>query len=71
MASPCPQIDLLPEDLVYLGDTARYPYGPRLLEEVRGFAHQIARHPSSATTLLVVACNTAVAAALDERGPAS
>ena len=32
-------IDLLPaEDLVYLGDTGRYPYGPRPLDEVRDFA---------------------------------
>ena len=29
-------IDLLPgEDLVYIGDTGRYPYGPRPLDEVR------------------------------------
>ena len=35
-------IDLLPdEDLVYVGDTGRYPYGPRPLDEVRAFAHQI------------------------------
>ena len=34
-------MDLLPaEDLVYLGDTGRYPYGPRDLVEVRGFARQ-------------------------------
>ena len=61
-------IDLLPgQDLVYFGDTGRYPYGPRDLEEVRGFAHQIsamllAEHDVGA---LVVACNTASAAALD------
>src|SRR5437588_616600 len=37
-------IDLLPdEDLVYFGDTGRYPYGPRPLEEVREFARQITR----------------------------
>jgi len=60
-------IDLLPaEDLVYLGDTGRYPYGPRPLGEVRGFARQIARHLVDAydVKLLVVACNTAAAAAL-------
>ena len=35
-------IDLLPhEEIVYLGDTARYPYGPRPQAEVREFAHQI------------------------------
>ena len=61
-------IDLLPdEDLVYVGDTGRYPYGPRPLDEVRGFAHQITpclveRHD---VKLVVVACNTAAAAALE------
>jgi glutamate racemase len=62
-------IDLLPfEDLVYLGDTGRYPYGPRPLEEVRGFAHQIAHRliDEHDVKLLVVACNTASAAALTE-----
>jgi glutamate racemase len=62
-------IDLLPfEDLVYLGDTGRYPYGPRPLGEVRGFAHQIARRlvDEHDVKLLVVACNTASAAALTE-----
>ena len=61
-------IDLLPaEDLVYVGDTGRYPYGPRPLDEVAGFAHQITeqlveRHD---VKLVVVACNTAAAAALE------
>src|SRR5437870_12548964 len=62
-------IDLLRgEDLVYLGDTGRYPYGPRPLDEVRRFAHQITRHlvDEYDVKLLVVACNTAAAAALDE-----
>jgi glutamate racemase len=61
-------IDLLPgEDLVYLGDTGRYPYGPRDQDEVRGFAHQIARYllDEHDIDLLVVACNTAAAAALE------
>ena len=35
-------IDLLPhEHLVYIGDTGRYPYGPRPQAEVREFAHQL------------------------------
>jgi glutamate racemase len=61
-------IDLLPaEDIVYIADTGRYPYGPRPLDEVREFARQItgslvARHD---VKLVVVACNTAAAAALD------
>ncbi len=62
-------IDLLPaEHLVYLGDTARYPYGPRPLGEVRAFARQISKYllDHHRAKCLVVACNTASAAALDE-----
>ena len=61
-------IDLLPgEDIVYFGDTARYPYGPRPLDDVREMARQITsvlveRHD---VKMVVVACNTATAAALD------
>ncbi len=61
-------IDLLPEeDLVYFGDTGRYPYGPRPLDEVREFARQVTsmlveRHD---VKMVVVACNTAAAAALE------
>lgn len=61
-------IDLLPgEDLVYFGDTGRYPYGPRPLDEVRAYASQIADLlcDEFGVGLLVVACNTATAAALD------
>ncbi|MCP4958425.1 MAG: glutamate racemase [Actinomycetia bacterium] len=62
-------IDLLPtQDLVYFGDTGRYPYGSRPLAEVHEFAMQIGsmlRHDYNAK-LLVVACNTASAAALDD-----
>ncbi len=62
-------IDLLPaEDLVYLGDTGRYPYGPRPLDEVARFAHQIAVElvERRGVKLLVVACNTATAVGLEE-----
>jgi glutamate racemase len=61
-------IDLLPdEDVVYFGDTGRYPYGPKPLDDVRDFARQITallvqRHD---VKMVVVACNTAAAAALD------
>lgn len=61
-------IDLLPgEDLVYVGDTGRYPYGPRPLEEVRAFARQIGSYlvGEHGVKMLVVACNTASAAALE------
>jgi glutamate racemase len=62
-------IDLLPdEDLVYVGDTGRYPYGPRPLDEVRLFAHEITKYllDEHDVKLLVVACNNAAAAALDD-----
>jgi glutamate racemase len=62
-------IDLLPaEDLVYIGDTGRYPYGPRPQSEVRDFARQIAWSlvKDHDVKVVVVACNTAAAAALDE-----
>ncbi len=62
-------LDLLPDEgLVYVGDTARYPYGPRALGEVQGFARQITRFLTAThdVKLVVVACNTASAAALDE-----
>ena len=62
-------IDLAPnEDLVYFGDTGRYPYGPRPHDEVRRFAHQIAEWMVEAhdPKVVVVACNTATAVALDE-----
>jgi len=61
-------IDLLPdEDLVYFGDTGRYPYGPRPLDEVREFARQITRLliDRHNVKMVVVACNNASAAALD------
>jgi glutamate racemase len=58
-------IDLLPEEhLVYIGDTGRYPYGPRPLDEVRRFAAQIATKlvEEHGVKQIVVACNTAAAA---------
>lgn len=61
-------IDLLPdEDLVYVGDTGRYPYGPRPQNEVRDFARQITEMlvRDHGVKMVVVACNTASAAALD------
>jgi glutamate racemase len=62
-------IDLLPhEDVVYVGDTGRYPYGPRDLGEVRDFAVQITEHlvRHDDVKMVIVACNTAAAAALEE-----
>ncbi len=59
--------DLPHEPIVYFGDTGRFPYGPRPLEEIRGFAVQIAHHLLERDVkLIVVACNSATAAALPE-----
>lgn len=60
--------ELLPnEDLVYLGDTARLPYGTKSPESVRRYARHAAEFLSGqGIKALVVACNTASALALDE-----
>ncbi|MFZ5809208.1 MAG: glutamate racemase [Chloroflexota bacterium] len=57
---------LLPaETTIYLADQANVPYGPRPLEEVREFAVDITKFfLSLQVKLIVVACNTASAAAL-------
>lgn len=55
------------EDTVYLGDTARVPYGTKSPETVVRFARQITSFLLSRDIkLLVVACNTASAVSLDE-----
>src|SRR3712207_5937622 len=55
------------EDFVYLGDAARLPYGPRPLEEIRRFAHEIARYlEGQRVKLILVACNAATSAALPQ-----
>ncbi|MBP7693906.1 MAG: glutamate racemase [Anaerolineales bacterium] len=52
-------------DLLYLADTAHVPYGPRSLAEVRGFSAAITRFlRARGADVIVVACNTASAAAL-------
>lgn len=61
-------MDRLPgERIIYLGDGARGPYGPRDIDEVRGFAHEIIQYLLGfGVKLIVIACNSATAAALDE-----
>ena len=55
------------EDFVYLGDHARLPYGPRPLDEIRGFAREIAGYLAAQDVKLVlVACNAATSAALPQ-----
>lgn len=54
-------------DLLYLADQARAPYGHRSLHEVRAYAVEIAgRLIDEGADVVVVACNTASAAALHE-----
>src|SRR5215212_11741075 len=59
-------IDQLPhEPVLYLGDTARQPYGPRPIGEVREFALECLDHlVDQGVKLLVIACNSASAAVL-------
>jgi glutamate racemase len=59
-------VSLPSEDYVYLGDTARFPYGERSQAQLRAFATEIADHLLDlGAKLLVVACNAASSAALD------
>ncbi|GLC88373.1 glutamate racemase [Lysinibacillus piscis] len=58
---------LLPnETIYYIGDTARCPYGPRTKQEVRNFTWQMAKALEKMNVkMLVIACNTATAVALE------
>ncbi|HEX7057294.1 MAG TPA: glutamate racemase [Bacilli bacterium] len=55
------------EKIIYFGDTARTPYGPRPAREVLAFTRQIVDYLLQfQPKLIVIACNTATAVALDE-----
>jgi glutamate racemase len=72
-------VSLPTEDYVYLGDTARFPFGDRSPDELRTISIEIADHlAATGAKLIVVACNAASSAALPaleqhlerhERGP--
>src|SRR5438128_11568494 len=54
------------ESTIYVADLLHFPYGPRFQDEVRGFAIDIIRYLESRDVkLVVIACNTATAAALN------
>ena len=59
-------LDQLPhEPVLYVGDTARGPYGPRPIPEVRAFALDVMDHlVDQGVKMLVIACNSASAAVL-------
>lgn len=55
------------ESICYLGDAARCPYGPRSADEVRKFTIELATFlMKKQIKMLVIACNTATAAALED-----
>jgi len=55
------------ENILYFGDTARVPYGPRDLGEVKKFVFKIASFLyEKQVKLIVIACNTSTAAALND-----
>ncbi|WP_100373685.1 glutamate racemase [Bacillus sp. FJAT-45037] len=55
------------EEIVYIGDSARCPYGPRTREEVRKYTWEmIDRLVEENMKMLIIACNTATAVVLDE-----
>jgi glutamate racemase len=54
------------ESIIYIGDDARCPYGPRSVEEVKQFTMEMATALAKmGIKMLVVACNTATAVTLD------
>jgi glutamate racemase len=60
--------DRLPlERTIYVADLRHFPYGPRYQEEVKRFAFDVIRYLESRDVkLVVIACNTATAAALNQ-----
>lgn len=62
--------ELLPQEhIIYFGDTARFPYGPRPIEEVRRFALEVMDQMIARDVkMLVIACNAMTAAAFEDAG---
>jgi glutamate racemase len=55
------------EKILYFGDTARTPYGPRSSEEIVRFTREIVDYLIQFNPkMIVIACNTATAAGLDD-----
>jgi glutamate racemase len=61
-------LDQLPhEPLVYVGDTARFPYGPKRVDVIRTYALEIARYlVTRDVKMLVVACNSIEVSAIGD-----
>jgi len=60
-------LDLLPDErIVYFGDTARFPYGTKTIDELRRFVDEIVAWLDRADVkMIVAACNSATAAAVE------
>lgn len=61
-------VSVLPEvSLVYVADSGRCPYGPQPVEDIRVYSHEITKFLiTQGCELIVVACNTATAAAIKD-----
>jgi glutamate racemase len=61
-------LDLLPhEPLIYLGDSARFPYGSKPVEDIRRYALEIAAYlVSRDVKMLVIACNSVEVTAIGD-----
>ena len=61
-------LELVPDaEYAYFGDTARLPYGSKSVETVARYAVEAAHYlESHGAQMLVIACNTATALALDQ-----
>jgi glutamate racemase len=61
-------LDLLPkEPILYVGDNARFPYGPKPVDEIRRYALEVADYlVSRDVKMLVVACNSIEVSALGD-----
>ena len=60
-------VGLPQEDFLYVGDSARFPYGDRSADELRAFARQIADILlERGVKLIVVACNSATSSAIED-----
>lgn len=54
------------EDVIYIGDEAHFPYGEKTVEQIRQYSLEICKNlESQGVKLIVIACNTITAAALD------
>ena len=61
-------LDLLPhEPLIYVGDTARFPYGPKPVDDIKRYALEVADYLIHRDVkMLVVACNSVEVSAIDD-----